>query len=133
FTAELIGTFFLVLLGDGAVANVLLKGTKGYNSGWIVITTGWALAVFVGVLVAGPYSGAHLNPAVTLALAIVGNFAWAKVGVFIAAQLIGALLGAFVVWIVYRNHFDSTPDAATQLGVFATGPSIKNSTFNLLS
>jgi len=133
FTAELIGTFFLVLLGDGAVANVLLKGTKVYNSGWIVITTGWALAVFVGVLVAGPYSGAHLNPAVTLALAIVGNFAWAKVGIFIAAQLIGALLGAFVVWIVYRNHFDSTPDAATQLGVFATGPSIKNSTFNLLS
>src|SRR6476469_1097333 len=110
FSAELIGTMFLILLGNGVVANVILKGTKGNNSGWMVITTGWALAVYVGVVIAGPYSGAHLNPAVTLALAIVGKFAWSKVGMFILAQLIGSVIGAVVVWIVYRDHFNTTND-----------------------
>lgn len=133
FTAELLGTLFLILLGTGVVANTILKGTKGANGGWMVITTGWALAVFVGVVVAGPYSGAHLNPAVTLALAIAGKFAWNKVAWYILAQIIGAILGAFIMWVVYRDHFNSTSDPDTQLAVFSTGPAIKNAVFNLLS
>src|ERR1044071_1351301 len=102
FTAELIGTMFLILLGNGVVANVVLKGTKGNSGGWMVITTGWALAGFVGVVIAAPYSGAHLNPAVTIALAIAGKFGWAKVGLFIVAQLIGSMIGSLLTWIVYR-------------------------------
>ena len=133
FTAELIGTMLLILLGNGVVANVILKGTKGHNSGWMVITTGWALAVFVGVVIAAPYSGAHLNPAVTIALAIVGKFAWSKVALYVMAQILGALFGASLVWLVYRDHFNSTADPDTQLAVFSTGPAIKNTRFNLLS
>ena len=133
FTAELIGTMLLILLGNGVVANVILKGTKGHNSGWMVITTGWALAVFVGVVIAAPYSGAHLNPAVTIALAIVGKFAWSKVTLYVMAQIVGALFGASLVWLVYRDHFNSTADPDTQLAVFSTGPAIKNTRFNLLS
>lgn len=133
FSAELIGTFLLILLGTGVVANTILKGTKGNNGGWIVITTGWALAVFVGVVVAAPYSGAHLNPAVTLALAIAGKFAWSKVGSFILAQCIGAILGALVTWLVYKDHLNETKDAGVQLAVFGTSPAIRNSLFNLLS
>src|SRR3954466_12687124 len=104
FTAELIGTMLLIILGNGVVANVVLKGTKGFNAGWMVITTGWALAVFVGVVIATPYSGAHLNPAVTLALALAGKFAWNKVAWYILAQIIGSVLGATIVWLVYRDH-----------------------------
>ena len=133
FTAELIGTMFLILLGNGVVANVVLKGTKGNNAGWMVITTGWALAVFVGVVIATPYSGAHLNPAVTLALAIAGKFAWGKVGWFMLAQVIGSILGSFLVWLVYKDHFNTTADPDTQLSVFSTSPAIKNSFFNLIS
>jgi len=133
FTAELIGTMLLILLGNGVVANVILKGTKGHNGGWMVITTGWALAVFVGVVFAGPFSGAHLNPAVTLGLAIAGKFVWSKVGLYIAAQLLGSILGATLVWIVYRDHFNATSEPDTQLAAFSTGPAISNSTFNLLS
>lgn len=133
FTAELMGTMFLILLGNGVVANTILKGTKGNSGGWMVITTGWALAVFVGVVVASPYSGAHLNPAVTIALAIAGKFSWNKVALYIVAQIIGAILGAFLVWVVYNDHFNSTADPDTQLAVFSTGPAIKNSMFNLLS
>jgi glycerol uptake facilitator protein len=133
FSAELIGTMFLILLGTGVVANVVLKGTKGFNSGLMVITTGWALAVFVGVVIAGPYSGAHLNPAVTIGLAIAGKFPWNDVGIYIGAQLIGAVLGAFITWLVYRDHFNETADPGTQLAVFSTGPAISNKVFNLLS
>jgi len=133
FAAELIGTMFLILLGTGVVANTILKGTKGNNGGWMVITTGWALAVFVGVVIAGPYSGAHLNPAVTLGLAIAGKFAWSKVAWYILAQIIGAILGAVLMWVVYKDHFNSTADPDTQLAVFSTGPAIKNAVFNLLS
>ena len=133
FTAELIGTMFLILLGNGVVANVVLKGTKGNNAGWMVITTGWALAVFVGVVIATPYSTAHLNPAVTLALAIAGKFPWVKVGWFILAQLIGSILGSFLVWLVYKDHFNSTADPDVQLSAFSTGPAIHNSFFNLMS
>lgn len=133
FTAELIGTMLLILLGNGVVANVILKGTKGYNGGWMAITTGWALAVFVGVVFAGPYSGAHLNPAVTLGLAITGKFVWSKVGMYILAQLIGSFIGSVLMWIVYRDHFNATSEQDTQLAVFSTGPAISNAVFNLLS
>lgn len=133
FTAELIGTMFVILLGNGVVANVLLKGTKGHNAGWMVITTGWALAVFVGVVIATPFSGAHLNPAVTIALAIVNKFSWSNVGWYLLAQLLGAMLGSFLVWVVYIDHFKSTTDADTQLAVFSTSPAIRNLLFNLLS
>jgi glycerol uptake facilitator protein len=133
FTAELLGTMFLILLGNGVVANTILKDTKGNSGGWMVITTGWALAVFVGVVVAGPYSGAHLNPAVTVGLAIAGKFSWNKVALYIAAQIIGAILGAILVWVVYKDHFNSTADPDVQLAVFSTAPAIKNSVFNLLS
>src|SRR5690349_17633955 len=117
FTAELIGTMFLILLGNGVVANTILKGTKGNSGGWMVITTGWALAVFVGVVIAEPYSGAHLNPAVTLALAITGKFAWSKVAYYILAQVLGSILGSFLVWVVYRDHFNTTDNPDAQLAV----------------
>lgn len=133
FMAELIGTTLLILLGNGVVANVVLKGTKGHSGGWMAITTGWALAVYVGVVFATPYSGAHLNPAVTLGLAITGKFAWAKVGTFLLAQLIGSILGAVIVWVVYRDHFKATADANTEMAVFCTSPAIHNRMFNLLS
>ena len=133
FSAELIGTMFLILLGNGVVANVVLKGTKGNSGGWMVITTGWALAVFVGVVIATPYSGAHLNPAVTLALALAGKFAWSKVGYYFLAQVLGSILGSLLVWLVYRDHFNSTADPDMQLSVFSTSPAIRNTFFNLIS
>jgi glycerol uptake facilitator protein len=133
FTAELIGTALVIILGNGVVANCLLKGTKGFNSGWLVITTGWALAVFTGVVIAGPYSGAHLNPAVTIGLALAGKFEWAGVGAYVAAQLLGSIIGAVLVWVVYYQHFDATAEADTQLACFCTGPAIRHRTFNLLS
>ncbi|WP_413667390.1 MIP/aquaporin family protein [Mucilaginibacter sp. Mucisp86] len=133
FVAELIGTMLMILLGDGVVANVVLKDTKGNNSGWIVITTAWGLAVFVGVVVAGPYSGAHLNPAVTLALAIAGKFSWANVIPYIIAQFTGACLGAFLVWIMYYDHFKRTNDPASILAVFCTGPAVRNYVSNIAS
>jgi glycerol uptake facilitator protein len=131
--AELIGTMLLILLGDGVVANVLLKDTKGNNSGWIVITTAWGLAVFVGVTVAGPISGAHLNPAVTIGLAIAGKFAWASVGLYMAAQMIGAMLGALLVWLMYYDHFQKTNDPGSVLAVFCTGPAVRNYLSNIIS
>jgi len=133
FVAELIGTMLMILLGDGVVANVVLKDTKGNNGGWIVITTAWGLAVFVGVVVAGPYSGAHLNPAVTIALAIAGKFAWANVIPYIIAQFAGACLGAFLVWIMYYDHFKRTNDPASILAVFCTGPAVRNYISNIAS
>jgi len=133
FTAEIIGTMFLILLGNGVVANVVLNGTKGNSSGWIVITTGWALGVFTGVVIAGPYSGAHLNPAVTIGLAIAGKFSWADVPMFVAAQFIGAMLGAFFVWLMYKDHFTKTDDPGLKAAVFCTSPAIRNTTSNLFS
>jgi glycerol uptake facilitator protein len=133
FTAELIGTMLLVLLGDGVVANVLLKDTKGNNSGWIVITTGWALAVFVGITVAGPYSGAHLNPAVTIGLAIAGKFPWENVPLYISAQMLGAFIGAFLVWLMYYDHLKRTNNPGSVLAVFCTGPAVRNYISNIVS
>jgi glycerol uptake facilitator protein len=131
FSAEIIGTFLLILMGCGVVANVVLEGTKGQNSGWIVITTGWALAVYVGVVVAAPYSGAHLNPAVTLGLATAGEFPWQQVPPYLLAQLIGAISGAFAVWLMYKDHFNQTADPGMHLGVFSTSPAIRNPALNL--
>jgi len=133
FTAEFIGTMLLILLGEGVVANVLLNDTKGNNSGWMVITTAWGLAVFVGVVVAGPVSGAHLNPAVTIGLAIAGKFAWTNVGSYIAAQMLGASLGAFLVWLMYFDHFKKTNKPDSILAVFCTGPAIRNYISNIVS
>jgi glycerol uptake facilitator protein len=133
FFGELIGTAILVLLGDGVVANVILKNTKGYNSGWIVITTGWALAVFVGVFIASGASGAHLNPAVTIGLAAAGKFSWSLVPLYLVAQMLGACLGALLVWLQYKSHFDITEDKDAKLGVFCTGPQIRAPFSNIIS
>jgi len=133
FTAELIGTMLLILLGNGVVANVVLKDTKGNNSGWIVITTAWALAVFVGVTVAGPASGAHLNPAVTIGLAVAGKFSWDLVPTYIAAQMLGGMIGAFLVWLFNKDHFAITEDEGAKLACFSTGPAIRNTFSNLIS
>lgn len=130
FILELLGTMFLVLLGDGVVANVVLKGTKGNNSGWIVVTTGWALAVGVNAFIFTA-SGAHFNPALTIGLATIGRFAWADVPVYIAAQMIGGFLGACLVYLQYKDHFNQS-DPDSQLGVFSTGPAIRNTVTNLL-
>jgi glycerol uptake facilitator protein len=133
FLGEFIGTAILILLGDGVVANVVLKNTKGSNSGWIVITFGWAMAVFVGVLVASGASGAHLNPAVTVGLAVAGKFAWSDVPVYFLAQMLGACLGAFLVWLQYRLHFDITEEADLKLAVFCTGPQIRGAWTSVIS
>ena len=131
--AEFIGTALLVLLGDGVVANVVLKKTKGHDSGLIVIALGWGMAVFVGVLCTAAASGAHLNPSVTVALALVDKFPWDQVPGYIAAQMAGGMAGAFLVWAVYQKHFEATPDADTKLAVFCTGPAIRGAWGSLLS
>jgi len=131
--AEAIGTMMLVILGDGVVANVVLERTKGQNSGWIVITTGWGIAVAVAVYAVGRISGAHLNPAVTLALATIGSFPWAQVPGYVAAQVGGAIAGAIVVWLTYLPHFRETRDPASKLGVFCTGPAIRSTGANVIS
>lgn len=131
--AEFIATAVLILFGGGVVANVLLKGTKGNGGGWIVITTAWALAVFMGVTIAGPYSGAHLNPAVSVALAIKGTLAWDMLPYFVLAQISGACFGAFLVWVSYKNHYDQTEDSGLILATFSTGPAIRSYKHNLLS
>jgi len=131
--AELIGTMLLIVLGDGVVANVVLTGTKGEKSGWIVITTGWGIAVAMGAYAVGRISGAHLNPALTLALATIGSFSWADVPGYIAAQVVGAFLGAVIVWLAYRPHFTVTEDPDLKLAVFATAPAIRNTAANLMS
>lgn len=125
FVAELVGTMFLIILGDGVVANVVLQKTKGNDSGWIVITTGWGLAVAMSVYCVGRISGAHINPAVTIGLASIGQFPWADVPAYLAAQMIGAILGAVVVWLAYLPHWKVTEDPADKLAVFCTGPAIR--------
>ncbi len=131
--AELIGTMLLIILGDGVVANVVLKKTKGNSSGWIVITTGWALAVAIPATIFTSVSGALFNPALTIALAIVGQFTWSQVIPYIIAQLLGAFLGAVVVYITYYNHFEETEDQNSKLGVFCTIPEIEDHKINFLT
>lgn len=133
FVAEFVGTSLLLAMGSGVVANVVLNQTKGNNSGWIVITTAWALGVFIGVVVAGPYSGAHLNPAVSIALAIAGDFPWADVPGYIFAQLLGAMFGSGIAWLVYKDHFDATNDPGLKFAPFGTAPAIRNLPSNLIS
>jgi glycerol uptake facilitator len=133
FAAEIIGTALLILFGGGVVANVVLTGTKGEKSGWIVITFGWAMGVFIGVFTIARFSGGHINPAVTVGLAIAGKFSWAKVPLYIAAQMIGAAIGAFLVWLHYRDHFRATDDKDLKLAVFCTGPAIRNTFNNFIS
>ncbi|MEN9676246.1 MAG: hypothetical protein RIS76_2142 [Verrucomicrobiota bacterium] len=132
YLAEFVGTALLVLLGDGVVANVLLARSKGYNSGWIVITTGWGLAVAMAVYAVGTISGAHLNPAITLALAAIGSFSTAKVAGYLLAQFAGAFVGATLVWLAYLPHWKVTEDRAAKLGVFCTAPGIRANASNLL-
>lgn len=133
FVAEFVGTSLLLAMGSGVVANVVLQGTKGNNSGWIVITTAWALGVFIGVVVAGPYSGAHLNPAVSIALAITGDFPWSEVPKYALAQILGAMFGSGIAWLMYKDHFDATDDPALKFAPFGTAPAIRNLPSNLLS
>jgi len=133
FTGEIIGTALLIILGNGVVANVVLSKTKGNNSGWIVITFGWAMAVYTGVFVSAPYSSAHLNPAVTIGLAAAGKFEWSLVPSYIIGQMIGAMVGALLVWIAYRSHFNETSNADAKLAVFCTEPAIRSSFNNLIT
>jgi len=140
FLAEVLGTGMLILLGDGVVAGVLLAKSKAQNSGWIVITLGWGLAVFCGVLVAAPVSGAHLNPAVTLGLALQEAFnpgtskvTWDQVPVYWAGEMLGAFLGAVLVFLHYYPHWKETESADLKLAVFSTGPAIRSTTWNIIS
>lgn len=133
YLGEVLGTFLLILLGNGVVANVVLNKTKGSNSGWIVITWGWGIAVFVAVFAVAPVSGAHINPAVTVGLAAVGKFSWSLVPGYIIAQMIGAFLGTSVVWLMYKDHYDETPDQSSKLATFSTIPAIRNKMSNLIS
>jgi glycerol uptake facilitator protein len=133
FMAELLGTAILILLGDGVVANVVLKETKGSGSGWIVISWGWAIAVFVAVFFSAPYSGAHLNPVVTLGLAVAGKVPWAQVPTYLVAQFLGAALGALLMWVHFYPHFAATEDGDSKLAVFCTGPAIRNTPLNFVS
>ncbi len=130
--AEFVGTALLIILGDGVVANVLLARSKAQNAGWMVIATGWALGVFVAVFAVGRISGAHLNPAVSVAMALAGNFPWAAVPSYILAQLLGALAGAIVVWLAFLPHWKITDDPAAKLAVFCTAPAIRCAPANLL-
>lgn len=134
FMGELLGTMMLIILGDGVVANVLLNKSKGQNAGWIVITTGWAFAVMAGVFTAQAFGspGAHINPAVTIGFAIAGND-FSNVALFIPAQIIGAFLGAVIVWLAYLPHWAETKDPGLKLAVFSTGPAIRNTGMNIVT
>jgi len=133
FFAEFFGTAIILVFGGGVVANVVLNQTKGNNSGWIVITFGWAAGVFTGVSIAAPYSGAHLNPAVTLALVMVNKFSPALMPMYVLAQTLGAMFGAFLVCLAYKKHFDVTKDADSKLAIFCTSPSIRSYWYNVLT
>ncbi|MCA9101981.1 MAG: aquaporin family protein [Planctomycetales bacterium] len=133
FLAELVGTAILVLLGNGVVANVVLSNTKGHGGGWIVITAGWGFAVFVAVLCVGQFSGAHINPAVSVGLAVAGEFDWALVPGYVAAQLAGGFLGGVLVYLFYRPHYALTDDGNAKLATFCTAPQIREGTSNTFS
>ena len=133
YLAEFFGTMILIILGDGVVAGVVLKGTKSENAGWLTIVLGWGLAVTLGIYAVGAISGAHLNPAVTVGLAYAGSFSWGDVPLYCVAQLAGAFVGATIVWIHFMPHWKNTPDAATKLSVFCTSPAIRSTFYNLLS
>ncbi|EXX86584.1 glycerol transporter [Paenibacillus darwinianus] len=133
FTGELIGTMILIVLGGGVVAGVVLNRSKAQNSGWIVITFGWSMAVAIAVYAVGGISGAHLNPAVTMGLAYIGSFPWEMVPQYVAAQMIGAFLGAVIIWLYYLPHWRATEDPDTKLAVFSTAPAIRHTVGNFIS
>ena len=133
FLAELVGTMILIILGDGVVANVLLNRSKGQNSGWIVITAGWGLGVAIAVYCVASISGAHLNPAVTVGLAVIGKFPWSQVANYVLAQVAGAVIGAVMVWLAYFPHWKETADPGSKLAVFCTGPAIPMTPMNLVT
>ncbi len=133
FVAEFLGTAFIIIIGNGVVANVVLPKTKGNNGGLISIVLGWMIAVFVGVYMTADSSGAHLNPAVTVALASAGKFNWSLVPMYLLAQIFGAMLGAFIVWMIYKDHINEADSAADQLAVFSTGPSIRRLPQNFIT
>jgi glycerol uptake facilitator protein len=133
YIAEFIGTMILIILGDGVVAGVLLRNSKAENSGWIVITFGWAMAVAIAVYCVGQFSGALINPAVTIGLAVAGQLDWALVVPFIIAQFLGAFVGAIIVWLAYLPHWAETDDSGLKLGVFCTAPAIYNTPANLIT
>ena len=133
FFAEFFGTAMILVFGSGVVSNVLLSKTKGNNSGWIVISFGWAIGVFTGVLIAATYSGAHLNPAVTLALVLANKFSPSLMPLYFLAQLLGAMFGSGLAWLAYKKHFDATDDGDAKLAVFCTGPNIRSYWYNVLT
>ncbi len=132
FIAEIIGTASILLFGCGVVAGVLLDKSKSNGGGWIVITFAWAVGVTLGIYASGQFSGAHLNPAVTIALAVAGKFSWSLVPSYILAQFIGAMIGAFLVYLAYLPHWKETKDAGLKLAVFSTGPAIRNTPANFI-
>ena len=131
--AEYMGTFILILMGTGVCANSSLQDTFVKGADWVLITFGWGLGVYLGVIVAGPSSGAHLNPAVTIGLAVAGKFSWADAPLYILVQLLGAMSGAFLTWLLFADHYNRTNDAGTIKGTFCTSPAIKNTPRNVLS
>ncbi|TVQ03597.1 MAG: aquaporin family protein [Balneolaceae bacterium] len=131
--AEIIGTAILILFGGGVVANVVLNKTKGNSSGWIVITWGWAMGVFVAVFAMGQFSGAHINPAVTIGLAAAGLFDWGMVIPYMLAQTLGGFIGAVLVWLAYKDHFAATEDEAAKLAIFSTSPEIRKYPSNFMT
>ena len=133
FLAEVVGTMILIIFGGGVVAGVVLKKTKAEGAGWIVITIGWGLAVTMGIYAVGSISGAHLNPAVTLAFASIGEFPWEKVPLFITGQMLGAFIGAVIVYLLYLPHWGVTEDESAKLGVFSTAPAIRSPLSNLVT
>jgi len=133
YLAEFLGTLILILFGDGVVANVVLKKSKGEGGGWIVITAGWAFGVAVAVYITGWVSGAHINPAVTIALAVVGNIKWGIVPGYIIAQMLGGFTGAVLVYLAYKDHFAATEEKDNKLAVFCTIPAIRNLTSNAIT
>jgi glycerol uptake facilitator protein len=134
FTGEFIGTMLLIILGDGVVANVVLNKTKGHNSGWIVITFGWAMAVFLGVYASVKLGGSgHLNPAVTLAMTAFNDFDSSLLLTYIGAQFAGAITGAIIVWLAYKQHFDATENADAKLAVFCNAPAIRSVGHNMIT
>ena len=133
YLAEFIGTALLILLGNGVVAGVVLKQTKSNEAGWLTVVIAWGLSVTLAIYAVGSFSGAHLNPAVSLGLAIAGSFSWNELPMYVLSQLAGAFLGAVLVWLHYKPHWEKTPDAAAKLAVFATGPAIRNTVSNLIS